>query len=445
MIQTEVKATGKHEHLVQVHVPQGDYDAVYAEQLQKIASRVKQPGFRQGKMPRSLIERQFSGQLLEDTASELVQRHYTEVIESTGLKPAVQPELELPAVQPGSGFTFTLKVTTWPEAKIKDLGKLQFTATEVTAGDADVEAVVERLMTSQVRYEPVDGRAAEAGDRLEIDFTGYVDGEAFEGGKGENVALVLGEGRFIPGFEDGLMGAAPGDQREVSVTFPADYQAANLAGKAARFEVTVRTVARAEPPKDADDLATIVGFDDAAALRADIRQRLQAEAEQAGYTATRQAALDALLEANAVELPDALVREDVKQTTMRVAQNMRQQGLQPDKSMFEDPEFQKEVRGRAERGLKLSVLLQAVRNETGIEVTEDDIEAELAAQAKQYPEEQHEEFKRWMRGQPERMQELADQLLERKCIAYIVDKAKARKQAKGLSEWQAEQEQGQEK
>ena len=444
MIQTEVKTTGKNEHLVHVHVPQGDYDAVYAEQLHKLAAKAKLPGFRQGKMPRGLIEQQYSGQLLEETASELVQRHYAEVIESTGLKPAVQPEIELPAVQPGSGFAFTLKVTTWPEVKLKDLGKLQFTETVVEAGDADVEAVVERLMTSQVRYESAEGRAAEQGDRLEIDFVGYIDGEAFEGGKGENVALVLGEGRFIPGFEDGLMGAKSGETREIGVTFPTDYQAANLAGKAARFEVVVRTVARSVPPKDQDDLATLVGFADAAALRADIRQRLQKEASDAGYSETRQAALNALLDANEVEIPEALVREDVRQTTLRVAQNMRQQGLQPDKEMFEDPEFRKEVRGRAERGLKLSILLQGVRTEAGIEVVEDDVEAELDAQAKQYPEEQHEEFKRWMRGQPERMQELADQLLERKCIAYIVNKAKIRKQAKGLSDWQAEQEQGQE-
>ena len=442
MIQTEVKATGKHEHLVHVHVPQGDYDAVYAEQLQKIAARAKLPGFRQGKMPRALIEQQFSGQLLEETASELVQRHYAEVIESTGLKPAVQPELELPAVQPATGFAFTLKVTTWPEVKIKDLGKLQFTETMVEAGDADIEAVVERLMKSQVRYEPAEGHAAEKGDRLEIDFTGYVDGEAFEGGKGENVALVLGEGRFIPGFEDGLMGAKADEAREVEVTFPANYQAANLAGKAARFDVTVRSVARAVPPKDEDDLATLVGFADAAALRADIRQRLEAEAGDAGHAATRQAALDALLAANDVELPEALVREDVRQTTLRVAKNMRQQGMQPDREMFENPEFQREVRERAERGLKLSVLLQAVRAEAGAEVSEADVEAELDQQAKQYPEAQHEEFKRWMRGQPERMQELADQLLEHKCIAYIVTKAKTKKQAKSLAEWQSEQDQG---
>jgi trigger factor len=445
MIQTEVKATGKNEHLVHVHVPQGDYDVVYAEQLNKIAARAKLPGFRQGRMPRSLIEQQFSGQLLEETASELVQRHYAQVIESTGLKPAVQPELELPAVQPGSGFAFTLKVTTWPEVKIKDLGKLQFAETEVTAGDADIEGVVERLLKSQVRYEPVEGRAAKQGDQLQIDFTGYVDGEAFEGGKGENVALVLGEGRFIPGFEDGLMGAKPGESRSVDVTFPADYQAANLAGKAARFEVTVRGLAGAVPPKDEDDLATLVGFADAAALRADIRQRLEAEAKDAGYSVTRQAALDALLGANEVELPEVLVREDVRQTTLRVAKNMRQQGLQPDKEMFVNPEFQQEVRARAERGLKLSVLLQAIRSEAGIEIAESDVEAELEARAHQYPAEQHEEFKRWMRGQPERMQEVADQLLERKCIAYIVAKAKTKKQAKSLSEWQSEQEQGQEK
>ena len=444
MIQTEVKTTGKNEHLVHVHVPQGDYDAVYAEQLHKIAAQAKLPGFRQGKMPRGLIEQQYSGQLLEETASELVQRHYAEVIESTGLKPAVQPELELPAVQPGSGFAFTLKVTTWPEVKVKDLNKLQFTETVVEADDADVEMVIGRLMTSQVRYELAEGRAAEQGDRLEIDFVGYIDGEAFEGGKGENVALVLGEGRFIPGFEDGLVGAKSGETREIGVTFPADYQAANLAGKAARFEVTVRTVARPVPPKDQDDLATLVGFADAAALRADIRQRLREEASDAGYATTRQAALDALLAANVVELPEALVREDVRQTTLRVAGNMRQQGLQPDREMFEDPEFRREVRERAERGLRLSLLLQAIRSEAGVELDEADVEAELDVQAQRYPQEQHDEYKRWMRSQPERMQELSDQLLERKCIAYIVTKAKTKKQAKSLSDWQAEQEQGQE-
>lgn len=444
MIQTEVKSTGKNEHLVHVHVPQADYDVVYAEQRQKIAARAKLPGFRQGKMPPGLIERQFAGTLLEETASELVQRHYAEVIESTGLKPAVQPEIELPKVQPGTGFDFTLKVTTWPEAKLVGLGKLKFDETEVTAGDADIQSVVDRLMKSQVRYEPAEDRAAAEGDRVEIDFTGYVDGEAFEGGKGEGVALVLGEGRFIPGFEDGLMGAKPGEERKVEVTFPADYQAENLAGKPATFEVTVRTVAAGTAPKDEDDLATLVGFDDGAALRADVRKRLEAEAREAGYTATRQAALDALLAANEVELPEALVREDVKQTTLRVAKNMRQQGMQPDKTMFEDPEFQKEIRERAERGLKLSVLLQAVRNESGVEVADEAVEAELDVQAQQYPEAQHEEFKRWMRGQPERMQELADQLLERECVAYIVDKAKTKKQAKSLADWQAEQDQGQE-
>ncbi len=445
MIQTEVKTTGKSEHLVHVHVPQGDYDVVYAEQVQKIAARAKLPGFRQGKMPPGLIERQFSGQILEETTSELVQRHYAEVLESTGLKPAVQPEIELPAVQPGSGFAFTLKVTTWPEVALGDLGKLKFDETEVTAGDADVQSVVDRLLASQVRYEPAEDRAAAQGDRVEMDFVGYIDDEAFEGGKGENVALVLGEGRFIPGFEDGLLGAKPGEQRQVEVSFPADYQAANLAGKPARFEVTVRTVAAGVPPKDEDDLATMVDFADAAALRADIRRRLEAEAKDAGHAATRQAALDALLAANTVELPEALLREDVRQTTLRVAKNMREQGLQPDKAMFDAPEFQKEVRERAERGLKLSVLLQAVREQAKAEVSDEDVEAELDVQAQQYPEAQHEEFKRWMRGQPERMQELGEQLLERKCIAYIVAKAKTKKQAKSLADWQAEQDQGQEK
>ena len=442
MIQTNVKAVGANEHEVRVQLPKSEYDRVYAAQLQKLAQQVKMPGFRSGKTPSQVIQKQFGPKLHEDTVSELVQTYYVQAIESSGLVPAVQPYLDIPAVQPEAGFAFTLKVTTWPEIELKDLSKLKFDVTDVTVDDSDVKSVVDRLMDSQVHYEVVEDRQAEKGDQLHIDFTGYVDGVAFEGGKGENVALVLGEGRFIPGFEDQLIGKKAGEACVVMVTFPAEYQAAHLAGKPARFETTVRSVGKAVKAKDAEELAKMLGFDDAAAFRADVKGRLEQEAEQGAQATTREAALVAMLEANPLDLPEALLAQDMRDTTQRVVQNMQRQGIQVTREMFEDEAFRNEVRSRSEKGLKLSVLLQAVRKLADVSVDEAELDAEIDRQAKQYPAEQQVQYRAWIRGQKEQLEGLREMLLERKCIAYIVSKAKAKAVSKSLSAWQSEQEQG---
>ncbi len=442
MIQTEVKELGKNEYQVHVRVPQGEYERIYAGQIQKLSRQAKLPGFRPGKTPRQVIEKQFGAQLHDDTVSELIQANYVKAIESSGLVPAVQPELDIPSVQGSDGFEFTMKVTTWPKVEVKGLSKLKFETTTVEVEDADIEAVIERLKKSQVKFEVEKGRKAEQGDQLHIDFVGLVDGEPFEGGRGEDVALVLGEGRFIPGFEEQLIGHAAGDDVTVEVTFPEQYQAAHLAGKDASFAVTIKSVARPVHAKDEDDLAGMLGFDDAAALRADVRARLEEEAEQASFSSTREAALDALLVANDVEMPEALIAEDMRATTQRVIENMKQQGVQADRSMFEDEAFRKEVRERAEKGLKLSVLLQAVRELGDVSVDDAEVDAEIDRQSKQYPEEQREQFKAWIRGQQEQMASLRERLLERKCIEYIVSEAKTKPVKKPLSEWQAEQEKG---
>jgi len=443
MIQTEVKALGSNEHQVHVRLPQGEYDRIYAEQIQKLSRQAKLPGFRPGKTPNQVIEKQFGAKLHDDTISELIQANYTKAIESSGLVPAVQPELDIPAVQPSGTFEFTMKVTTWPKVEVKKLSKLAFNQTKVEVEAADIEAVIERLQKSQVKFEEEAGRKAEIGDQLHIDFVGSIDGEAFEGGKGEDVALVLGEGRFIPGFEEQLTGHAAGDDVTVEVAFPAQYQAAHLAGKDASFATTVKNVARPVKAESEDALATMLGFDDAAALRADVKARLSEEAEEASLSSTREAALDALLAANELDLPEALIAEDMRATTGRVLENMKQQGMEADRAMFEDEAFKKEVRERSEKGLKLSVLLQAVREMGDVSVDDAGIEAEIERQAQQYPAEQHDQFKAWIKGQQEQMASLRERLLERKCVAYIVAEAKVKSVTKALSVWQKEQEAGQ--
>lgn len=436
MVQTQVKSLGKDEHAVHVHVPQEEYDRAYAEQLAKLSTRAKLPGFRPGKTPAQLIEKQFQAQLHEDTVSALVQHYYADAIEASGLIPAVQPQLTVPQVQPASGLDFTLKVVTWPEVAPPQVEKLELTQTEVVVTDADVQEVVDRLLRDQVRYEPDEERAAETGDELRIDFTGYIDGVPFEGGHGEDVALVLGDNRFIPGFEEGLVGARAGEEKSVDVRFPDDYQNAQLAGRQARFAVVIKTVGRPVYAESDEELARMLGFDDAAALRADVRARLEKEAVQAGREATRKALFEALLAATDVSIPEALVQQDMRETVQRVLKSMQAQGMQPQAEMFQDEAFRNEVRQRSERALKLNVLLQALCRQAKLEVTDAEVEAELERLAGDYPEEQRQQFKAWYRQQEERLAGLRDRLLQDKCVDYVLARAKVTKVTQSLREWQ---------
>ncbi|MDQ6971335.1 MAG: trigger factor, partial [Mariprofundaceae bacterium] len=363
-----------------------------------------------------------------------------DAIEKSGLMPALQPELEFPADQKEEGFRFTLKVVTWPDVKLKPLGKISVENTEVTVGDADMQSVIDRLMETQVSYNEEEGRAAQQGDQVSIDFTGFVDDEPFEGGRGEDVKLVIGAGQFIPGFEEGLSGAKAGEDRSLDVTFPEEYQHKPLAGKAARFEVVVKSVAASVKADNEEDLAKLVNFDDASALRADIRSRLEQEAKDASYNSSRDALFDALIAAHEIKLPEALVQQDMQQSKQRVVKSMQDQSMEVKPEMFEDQVWKDELRQRSERALSISLLLSSLREANSIEISEDEVEAELNGQAGQYPADQLDAFKSWMKSQKEQMAGLRDKLLEKKCVTCIMEQVKTKPVSMSLDAWQAKQD-----
>ncbi|MDQ7004247.1 MAG: trigger factor [Ghiorsea sp.] len=440
MIQTEVKKLGDNEHEVEVRLPKSEYDRVYTEEKSKLISQVKLPGFRPGKTPGHVIETQFGPKIHEDTVSQLLQQHYVAAIESSKLIPAIQPELSLPKVQPDDAFLFTLKVSSWPEVTLTDVGELSFDEIEVTVDDEDIAAVLERLYKSQVSYEIKEERAAEKGDQLHLDFEGFIGDEAFDGGKGEDVALVLGEGRFIPGFEEQLIGKKAGETCTVEISFPEDYQAPNLAGKAARFETTVKSVGEATKAQDDESLAKLLNFDDANALMEDIRQGLEKEATQASKGATRESALDALIEAHELTFPEGLIVEDMKATASRVVQNMKQQGMDATEDMLNDEAFKAEVRVRSIRGLNLSAVLQAVRKDFDILLTAEEIDAGVDEVVTAYPEHMRDDYAKYIRDNEEQMAALKDRMLEQKCIDHVVSKGKVTKVTQTLAAWQKEQD-----
>jgi len=440
MIQTQVKQLSDHEHQVQVTLPQSEYDRVYAEQTAKLGQQARLPGFRPGKTPKHVIQKQFGPKIHEDAVSELLQANYIEALESSGLVPAVQPEVNLPAVQPEDAFQFTLNVVTWPVVALNPLEDLSVEATEVVVEDADVNAVVERLMASQVTYEVEEQRVAEMNDQVTIDFVGFVDGEAFEGGDGEDHALVLGSGQFIPGFEEQLVGHQAGEHLQVTVTFPDPYQAAHLAGKEAVFETDVKSVAKSVKAENEDALAAMLNFDDAQALRDDAKARLVKEAEDATRGSQRDGVLDALLDAYEISLPARLLDEEIRATTERVKQSMQQQGVEMPADMLTDETFRTEARGRAEKNLKTSILLQAVRTHGDISVDDAAVDAEIEQMSKQYPEEQHDMFVSWIKSQEKEMASLRDRVLEQVCVAHVLGQAKLQNTQKPLSVWQKERD-----
>ncbi len=439
MIQTEVKKLGTDEHAVNVQIAQIEYDRVYATHLNKLQTKLKLPGFRPGKTPKGVIEKKFGVKAHEDTMSELVQNYFVEAIEKSGLTPAIQPELDFPAVQPSTGFHFTLKVVTWPEVKLKKLSKLSIVETTVEIAETDIQSVIDHLMESQVRYEIEEGRKAAKNDEVTMNFTGFVGNKVFEGGHGEDAKLVLGSGRFIPGFEDQLEGAQAGEDRSLSVTFPDDYQNKSLAGKAARFEVHVKDIGVSVKASDEDDLAGMLNFDNAKSLYEDVRNRLVSEAEQAQFEMNRTAAFDALLSTNKVDIPEMMLQQDMQQTRSRLSKSMHQQGMDFDRSMFDTPEYEEILRKGSERRLAISLLLNAVHADHEISVSDTDVEAELDHQAEQYPEDQHDAFTDWMLSQKEKMAELRDKLLEKKCVKCMMEQAKTKATRMTLEEWQQKQ------
>ncbi len=439
MIQTEITRRSANEHDIHVRVPRREYDRVYAAEVQKMAAKARLPGFRPGRTPAHVIAQKFSSQLAEDTATTLVREHYIEALEKSGLTPAIQPEIDMDGLGDAQDFAFTIRVVTWPRPELKQLAGLSVTRTTISISDADVQGMIDRLMESRVRHDVADDAVAADGDEVHVDYKGFLDGAPFEGGQDKNVRIVIGSGKMLPDLEQGLIGARAGDERSIDVQFPEDYGHAGLAGKTARFEVAVRRVGKAVRAGNEEELADMMGFDGVETLREDIRTRLQREAGEAAYEATRQAVFDALLEAHEVEIPEAMIRRDMNEMQKRMARDMQARGMEMSPEMFEDEKLLARMRDTSEENLKLAVLLQAVREEGGVDVAEDEIHAEIERLAAEYPMEQREKFTTWMRGDKKQMDALKDQLLEKKVVEFIISQAKVKNMSKSLDEWQAEQ------
>ena len=408
---------------------------VSAEELEKAIegayrknkNKISIPGFRKGKVPRQIIEKMYGPAIFyEDAANELIPEAYEKAMDECGEDIVSSPEIDVTQIEKGKPFIFTALVALKPEVKLGKYKGVKVDKADTAVTDEEVDAEINKERENNARNIEVTDRAVKDGDMTVIDFEGFVDGTAFDGGKGENYPLTIGSGAFIPGFEEQLVGAQIGEEVEVNVTFPEDYQAEELKGKAALFKCTVREIKEKELPELDDEFASEVSeFETLAEYKEDVRATLTSKKEKEAKDAKEAAVIEAIVNDSEMEIPEAMLLTQQKQMVDEFAQRMQMQGISMDQYLqFTGATYDKmmeQVRPQAERRIKSRLVLEAVVKAENIEASDADYEEELKSMAEAYQMEV-DKVKEML---PEKSAvQIKQDIAVRKAAEFVVEKAK---------------------
>lgn len=425
---TETLSAGlKREYKVVVN--QAELDQELNAKLVDISKRANIKGFRPGKVPVHHLKRIYGKSAMAEVVQNTIDAKSKALLEEKNLKPAYQPEVklaedqaEVQAVMDGRGdLAFSVSLEIIPDFEVKDHSGLELTRHVVEVSEDQIQETLTRISSQSKGFEDKDGAAA-MGDRVTINFAGTVDGAAFEGGTAEDVALELGSGQFIPGFEEQLVGAKAGDELTVTVTFPADYGVAELAGKPAEFATTLTKVEGAKETAIDDDFAKKMGFEDLAKLRDMVKERVGAEFTQMTAMKLKRDVLDALDKEYTFELPEKLVDAEFKGIWNALTGEMNRSGKTfADENTTED-DARKEYRAIAERRVRLGLVLGTMGEKENVKVTEQELQNALMGRMRQFPG-QEKMVIDYYRKNPSAMMELRGPIFEQKVVDSIVAKA----------------------
>ncbi len=405
-----------------ITVTADELDAKVDEKIAEAQPEVEMKGFRKGKVPLALLKKQFGKKVLGDAMQESVDAAMREHFEATGDRPAQQPDVQMTNEewQEGEDVVVSLNYEALPDIPELDLSGLALERIKVTPDDAAVDEALGKLAEGTQNFEDRDeGAAAEDGDQVVLDFVGKLEGEPFEGGAAEDFALTLGSGQFIPGFEEQLVGAKVGDEKELTVTFPEEYGAEHLAGKETTFDVTVKAVKAPKPAEVDDELAKKYGADDLEALKGQIRERLQSEYDQAARAILKRKLLDKLDEMVDFDLPPSLVEAEAKQIAHQLWHEEN-----PEVEGHDHPEIEptEEHNRLAERRVRLGLLLAEIGKRNSVEVTDQEMTQAVMQQARQYPGNER-QFLEFVQKNPQMQQQLRAPIFEDKVVDHIVEQA----------------------
>jgi len=413
-----------------------ELDDKVTEKLAEAQPDIEMKGFRKGKVPLALLKKQFGQRVLGEAMQEAVDGAMSQHFEESGDRPAAEPNIRMANEdwKEGEDVHVEMSYEKLPEIPELDLKSIELEKMVAKADDAAVDEALANLAESAQDFEDrAEGAVAEEGDQVVVDFVGKVDGEPFEGGAAEDYPLTLGSGSFIPGFEEQLVGVKVGDETAVTVTFPEDYQAENLAGKEAVFDCTVKAVKAPKPAEINDELAQKYGSDDLDGLKTQIRERLEEEYAGAARAVMKRRLLDALDGMVDFDLPPSMVEAEAKQIAHQLWHEDN-----PDVQGNDHPEIEPtdEHRKLAERRVRLGLLLADLGQRAEVEVTDQEMTQAIMSQARQYPG-QEREFFEFVQQNQQMQQQLRAPLFEDKVIDYVVELADVTEKEVSKDELQA--------
>ncbi|MBY0123991.1 trigger factor [Bacillus sp. S/N-304-OC-R1] len=359
--------------------------------FKKVVKQINVPGFRKGKMPRGMFEKRFGVEALyQDAVDFLLPEAYASAIEETGIEPVDRPEIDVEQIEKGKSFIFTAKVTLKPEVKLGEYKGIEVEKFETEVTEEDVNNELTSMQAKQAELVVKEEGKAENGDTVVLDFEGFVDGEAFEGGKAENYSLELGSGQFIPGFEEQLVGTAAGEAKDVEVTFPEEYHAAELAGKPAVFKVTVHEIKTKELPALDDEFAKEVDeeVESLDALKEKIKARLEESKKHEAEHFVQDTVVEKATKNAEIDLPEAMIDTELDRMVNEFDQRLQMQGMNLDLYFQFSGQDKDALRGQmkeeAENRVRVNLTLEAIAKAENIEVTDEEVTAELNKMAEMY-------------------------------------------------------------
>ncbi|MEW6697006.1 MAG: trigger factor [Bacillota bacterium] len=414
--------------LLQIEVEAAQLDQAMNKAYQKIVKQVNIPGFRKGKAPRAMVERHVGKETLFGEAAEIVvPEAYIQALKETETEPIDQPKIDIVQGEPGKPLIFKAVVEVKPEVTLGEYKGLEVTSPTTEVSDEDVQKEIERLQSRHAKLVTVEEGEVQKDDVAIIDFAGYVDGEAFEGGTAENYSLTIGSGTFIPGFEEQLIGAKVGEEKDVNVTFPEEYHAENLAGKPATFKVTLKEIKRKELAVLDDEFAKDVSeFDTLEELKSDIRNKLKEAAETKAKSSVENGVVEAATANAGVEVPEVMVEQKVGEMLNNVGQRLAQQGINLDQyfqytnSSIDD--MRQRMKPDAEKTVKNELVLDAIAKAENITASEEEINEEIQKIAS-YVKQDAEIVRKTLELQGE-LGHISQDIARRKVISFLVENAK---------------------
>ncbi|SIQ91292.1 trigger factor [Aquipseudomonas alcaligenes] len=425
-MQVSVESTSALERRMTIGVPAERIETEVTKRLQQTARRAKVPGFRPGKVPMNVIRQRYEDAARQEALGDLIQATFYEAIVEQKLNPAGAPAVEPKVFEKGKDLEYVATFEVFPEIKLAGFDGIAIERLQADVTDADLDNMLEILRKQNTRFEAVE-RVAENGDQLNIDFVGKIDGEAFAGGSAKGTPLVLGSGRMIPGFEEALVGVKAGEERVINPTFPADYQNLDLAGKTAEFTVTVNSVSAPQLPELNDDFFALFGIKEGGleGFRAEVRKNMERELRQAIKSKVKNQVMEGLLAANPVEVPKALIGNEVNRLRVQAVQQFGG-NIKPDQlpaELFEE---------QAKRRVVLGLIVAEVVKQGELKADEARVRELIEEMASAYQEPQ--QVVAWYYKNDQQLNEVRSVVLEEQVVDTVLQKAKVTDKAVSYEE-----------